>query len=154
MTRVCVDYSLSVYDHPFVGRNAMHGLFHNFDCLHLKLAHLASYAATSDQAVAREMEVLARLAAATPCMGRVPDVHGYRQSRAVSGRRFRRFGSARRSSLDVTQARESARPLINGHDTVQPHARRRGHRVGARCCVRGVVVCVEIKFHGDGVHGG
>ena len=37
---------------------------------------------------------------------------------------------------------------FDGH--VQLHARRRGHRLGARCCVRGVVVCVEIRFHGDG----
>ena len=32
---------------------------------------------------------------------------------------------------------------FDGH--VQLHARRRGHRLGARCCVRGVMVCVEIK---------
>ena len=51
-----------------------------------------------------------------------------------------------RPSLDVTQARESARPLIDGHDTVQPHARCRGHRLRARRRLRGVVVCVEIRF--------
>ena len=78
---------------------------------------------------------------------RVPDVHGYRQSRAVTRSRVGGFGSARADAHRVMIAVISHR--FDGH--VQLHARRRGHRLGARCCVRGVMVCVEIRFHGDGV---
>ena len=55
---------------------------------------------------------------------------------------FRSRADAHRVMIAVISHR------FDGH--VQLDARRRGHRLGARCCVRGVVVCVEIRFHGDG----
>ena len=65
-------------------------------CIHMDYHLDATFAAKlrGNQAEAREIEVLARLAAATPCMGRHTSAcarRGYRQSRAVreSGRRFR-----------------------------------------------------------------